>query len=205
MSNKDFNMRAYIDIINESNEIEEGILTGIAGLAKAVGNDVADQVGDLAWKAKRKLSGTKLGQKAGEYKDAYNYGKYSQADVDRYQDLIKKYKVSPGDNGGIDDLPLASKSPTDLFYFRDEYGIPKKDAKFMADIEASGAGINKPGEAARLKYREIPLDDQEFLARYPEWKKRFAGYEKRIDRMDRYDAKTTVKPKKMRWTGSEWK
>jgi hypothetical protein len=205
MSNKDFNMRAYIDIINESNEIEEGIWSGLAGAAKALGDDVADKVGDLARPLQAKLDSTKLGQKLGQYKDAYNYNKYTQDDVDRYTDLIRRYKVRPSENGGIDDLPFASKSPDDLFYFRNEYGIPKKDAKFMADIEASGAGINAPGEAARLKYRELPLDNQDWLAQYPEWKKRFAGYEKRIDRMDRYDAKTTVKPKKMRWTGSEWK
>jgi hypothetical protein len=167
MSNKDFNMRAYIDIINESNEIEEGWASGLAGAAKAVGNDIATGIKKLG----DKVGGTKLGQKVGEYKDAYNYNKYSADDIARYDALVKKHAL---DTDEIDSLPRLSRDPKNLERYRkgkqsdmtnsDEYStmgdlddayriqnnIPEKDVKFMADIERSGAGWNLPGEDSLL-------------------------------------------------------
>jgi hypothetical protein len=82
MSNKDFNMRAYIDIVNESNEIEEGWASGLAGAAKAV------------------AAGTK--KTAIKAKDAYNYHKYTPNDIADMSYLMKKHGLNQADY--VDDM-----------------------------------------------------------------------------------------------------
>jgi len=195
MSNKDFNMRAYIDIINESNKVEEGIWSGLAGAAKAAGSDVATGIKKLG----DKVGGTKLGQKVGEYKDAYNYNKYSADDIARYDALVKKHgldadevmfmgqlsknpknleRFRKGQNSQIPDDQLGGNhmlsgmiSQTDDAYRR-YHPIPTKDAKFMADLEGSGAGYMNPGEAAHAKW----VKDGK-LSR---------AHQKRVARMEKY-------------------
>lgn len=61
MSNKDFNMRAYIDILNESNEIEEGIWGGLVGAAKGITKGLDGKTG---------VAGATQGWKNGKYTDA---------------------------------------------------------------------------------------------------------------------------------------
>ena len=54
-------MRQYIDIVNESNEIEEGIWGGIAGAAKGLTKGLDGKTG---------IAGAKQGWKNGKYADA---------------------------------------------------------------------------------------------------------------------------------------
>jgi hypothetical protein len=58
---KDFNMRQYIDIVNESNEIEEGIWGGLAGAANGLTKGLDGKTG---------IAGAKQGWKNGRYTDA---------------------------------------------------------------------------------------------------------------------------------------
>jgi hypothetical protein len=112
MSNKDFNMRAYIDIINESNKVEEGILGGLRVLAKEIGRDVAHVATKPFKRLGAKIGDSKLGKKAEEYKDAYNYGKYDAEDLARYDKLQKKYGFDEDEFMRMEDILGANMGTT---------------------------------------------------------------------------------------------